>query len=65
MSEHPRTDTRGIDAKIVILGKSGQFPLFFCTGHSASLAFFPLAPQVWGKPVCWNGIPRTSSTGKT
>ena len=34
----------GIDAKIVIMGNTGQFPLHFCLGHSASPAFLPLSP---------------------
>ena len=33
----------------MIFGKTRYFPLFFCTGHSALLAFFPGAPQLWGK----------------
>ena len=49
-----------IDAKIVILGETCQFPLFFCPGpptHSR----FSLFPQMWGKPVCCGDIPRTDS----
>ena len=42
MSEYPRTGSykgstyeRGIDAKIVIMGNTGQFPLHSCPGHPA------------------------------
>ena len=72
MSEYPRTGSyrgsmydHGIDAKIVIMGNTGQFPLRFYPGHSASPAFLLPVPQVWGKLVCCNGIPRTSSTRRT
>ena len=35
---------RGIDAKIVIMGNTGQFLLFSCRGHSASPALLLLVP---------------------
>ena len=62
MSEYPRTGSyrgsmydHGIDAKIVIMGNTGQFPLRFCLGHSALPAFpisSSLLSQVWARLAC-------------
>jgi hypothetical protein len=56
MSEYPRTGSyrgsmyeHGIDAKIVIMGNTGQFPLRFCLGHSTSPAFLHLFSSGVGK----------------
>jgi hypothetical protein len=56
MSEYPRTGSyrgsmyeHGIDAKIVIMGNTGQSPLRFCPGHSALPRVPPASPLRCGE----------------
>ena len=72
MSEYPRTGSyrgsmyeHGIDAKIVIMGNTGQSPSALLPWPLPPHPRPSLLPQAWGRLACCNDIPRTNSTPRT